>query len=61
MAQAKSIVDYKATQIILNVDDLHYEDMINLHLQATHIFHRGVVKDNLDAKKFRETLDKKKK
>lgn len=61
VAQAKSVVDYKSTQIILNVDDLHYEDMINLHLQVINMLHRGVAKDNLDAKKLREALDKTKK
>lgn len=58
VAQAKSSADYKATQIILNVDDLHYEYMINMHLQVTNMLHRGVAKANLDAKKLREALDK---
>lgn len=58
MAQTKSTTDYKATQIILNVDDLHYEDMINLHLHVTNMFHRGVAKANLDVKKLKEALDK---
>lgn len=42
----------------MNVDDLHYEDMINLHLHVTNMLHRGVAKANLDAKNLREALDK---
>lgn len=58
VAQARSAADYKATQIILNVDDMHYEDMVNLHLRVTNMLHRGVSKAQLDAKKLREVLEK---
>lgn len=61
VAQARTCAHYKATQIILNVDDMHYEDIINLHMQVTNMLHRGVAKAHLDAKKMREVLEKKKK
>jgi len=61
VARVKSVVDYKTTQIILNVDELHYEDMINLHLQVTNMLHKGVTKANLDAKNLKEALENKKK
>lgn len=58
VAQAISARDYKTTQIILNVDDMHHEDMVNLHLQVTNMLHRGVAKAHLDAKKLREALER---
>jgi len=58
VAQAKSAANYKATQIILNVDDMQYEDMVNLHQQVTNMLHRGVAKAHLGTKKLREALEK---
>jgi len=58
VAQAKSVAGYKSTHIILNVYELHYEDMMNLHLQVTNLLHRGMAKANPDAKKLREALEK---
>jgi len=58
VAQAKYVADYKSIEIILNVDDLNYEDMINLNLYVTNMLHRAVAKANLDSKKLKEALDK---
>lgn len=43
------------------MDELHYEDMINLLLQVTNMLHKAMTKANLDAKNLREALENTKK
>lgn len=56
--EAQNVVDYKVTQISLNLNQLDYRDMLNFHDQVIVILHRDVEKTHVSKTNLQHNLDK---